>query len=187
VRAVRLPPAEGMRPEMPANYRTSVVERVGLQRWLAPPSRMILRHIGRRPLKSLLTVLGIACACGLMMVGNTEGAIDFMVDVQFRQASREDLGLTFIEPTSGRALHELAALPGVDFVEGFRDVPAILRFGHYHYRGAVFGIQPQGQLHRSLDSRLQPVAVPPGGVVLTDHLANEILHVKPGDTLTVEA
>ena len=148
---------------------------------------MILRHIGRWPLKSLLTVLGIACACGLMMVGNYQkGAIDFMVDVQFRQASREDLGLTFIEPTSGRALHELAALPGVDFVEGFRDVPAILRFGHYHYRGAVFGIQPQGQLHRSLDSRLQPVAVPPGGVVLTDHLANEILHVKPGDMLTVE-
>ena len=187
VRAARLPPAEGMRPEMPATYRTSLVERIGMQRWLAAPTRMILRHIGRRPLKSLLTVLGIACACGLMMVGNYQkGAIDFMVDVQFRQASREDLALTFIEPTSGRALHELAALPGVDFVEGFRDVPAILRFGHYHYRSAVFGIQPQGQLHRSLDHRLQPVALQPGGVVLTDHLATNILHVKPGDMLTVE-
>ena len=52
---------------------------------------MILRHIERRPLKSLLTVLGIACACGLMMVGNYQkGAIDFMVDVQFRQGARED-------------------------------------------------------------------------------------------------
>ncbi|MBI1283448.1 MAG: FtsX-like permease family protein [Thiobacillus sp.] len=187
VRAARLPPAEGMRPEMPATYRTTLVERIGLQRWFATPTRMILRHIGRRPLKSLLTVLGIACACGLMMVGNYQkGAIDFMVDVQFRQASREDLALTFIEPTSGRALHELAALPGVDFVEGFRDVPAILRFGHHHYRSAVFGIQPQGQLHRSLDHRLQPVALQPGGVVLTDHLATNILHVKPGDMLTVE-
>lgn len=187
VRAVRLPPAEGMRPEMPEAYRTTLIERIGLQRWFSAPTRMILRHIERRPLKSLLTVLGIACACGLMMVGNYQkGAIDFMVDVQFRQASREDLGLTFIEPTSGRALHELAALPGVDFVEGFRDVPAILRFGHYHYRAALFGIQPQGQLHRSLDARLKPVALKPGGVVLTDHLANRILHVKPGDMLTVE-
>ena len=187
MRAVRLPPAEGMRPEMPASYRTSVVERIGLQRWLAAPSRMILRHIGRRPLKSLLTVLGIACACGLMMVGNYQkGAIDFMVDVQFRQASREDLALAFIDPTSGRALHELAALPGVDFVEGYRDVPAILRFGQYRHRAALFGIQPEGRLHRSLDSRLKPVAVPPGGVVLTDYLANDILHVKPGDMLTVE-
>lgn len=187
MRAVRLPPAEGMRPEMPARYRTSLVERLGLQRWLAAPSRMILRHIGRRPLKSLLTVLGIACACGLMMVGNYQkGAIDFMVDVQFRQASREDLALAFIDPTSGRALHELAALPGVDFVEGYRDVPAILRFGQYRHRAALFGIQPEGRLHRSLDSRLKPVAVPPGGVVLTDYLANDILHVKPGDMLTVE-
>ncbi len=187
MRAVRLPPAEGMRPEMPARYRTSLAERLGLQRWLAAPSRMILRHIGRRPLKSLLTVLGIACACGLMMVGNYQkGAIDFMVDVQFRQASREDLALAFIDPTSGRALHELAALPGVEFVEGYRDVPAILRFGQYRHRAALFGIQPEGRLHRSLDSRLQPVAVPPGGVVLTDYLANDILHVKPGDMLTVE-
>ncbi|MBC2731316.1 ABC transporter permease [Thiobacillus sp.] len=187
MRAVRLPPAEGMRPEMPARYRANVIERIGLQRWLASPSRMILRHIGRRPLKSLLTVLGIACACGLMMVGNYQkGAIDFMVDVQFRQASREDLALAFIDPTSGRALHELAALPGVDYVEGYRDVPAILRFGQYRHRAALFGIQPEGRLHRSLDSRLKPVAVPPGGVVLTDYLANNILHVKPGDMLTVE-
>ncbi len=186
-RAVRLQPAEGMRPDMPEAYRATLVERIGLQRWFAAPTRMILRHIERRPLKSLLTVLGIACACGLMMVGNYQrGAIDFMVDVQFRQAAREDLALAFIEPTSGRALHELAALPGVDHVEGFRDVPAILRFGPYRHRGAIFGIQPEGELHRSLDRNLQPVAVPPGGVVLTDHLANEILHVKPGDMLTVE-
>jgi putative ABC transport system permease protein len=187
MRAARLPPAEGMRPEMPVTYRTTLLERIGLKRWLSAPTRMILRHIGRRPLKSLLTVLGIACACGLMMVGNYQkGAIDFMVDVQFRQASREDLALTFIDPTSGRALHELAALPGVDYVEGFRDVPAILRFEQYHYRAALFGIQPQGRLHRSLDRGLHPVAVPPGGVVLTDYLATKILHVKPGDMLTVE-
>ena len=50
----------------------------------------------------------------------------------------------------------------------------------------MYGIQPEGRLHRSLDRSLQPVSVPPGGVVLTDHLANEILHVRPGDVLTVE-
>lgn len=186
-RAVRLPPAEGMRPEMPVIYSTTFAERIGLQRWFAAPSRMILRHIERRPIKSLLTVIGISCACALMMVGNYQkGAIDFMIDVQFRQASREDLALAFIDTTSGRALHELAALPGVTYVEGFRDVRAVLRFQHYRYRTIIYGIQPEGQLHRSLDRQLQPIAVPPGGVVLTDHLAKNILHVKPGDMLTVE-
>lgn len=186
-RAARLPPAEGMRPETPAIYRATLIERAGLQRWLSAPTRMIARHIERRPLKSLLTVLGIACACGLMMVGNYQkGAIDFMVDVQFRHAAREDLALTFIEPTAGKALHELAAVPGVMHVEGFRDVPAILRFENRHHRAALFGIQPEGTLHRSLDRELRPVAVPAGGVVLTDHLAEKMLGVKPGDVLTVE-
>lgn len=186
-RAARLAPAEGMRPETPTIYRATIIERLGLQRWLTAPSRMIARHIERRPVKSLLTILGIACASGLMMVGNYQkGAIDFMVDVQFRHAAREDLALTFIEPSSGKALHELAALPGVMHVEGFRDVPAILRFRNYSHRSALFGIQPDGTLHRSLDRRLQPIAVPAGGVVLTDHLASKMLHVQPGDTLTVE-
>ena len=186
-RAVRLPPAEGMRPEMPVAYQTTLAERLGLQRWLAAPSRMIVRHIERRPVKSLLTVIGISCACALMMVGNYQkGAIDYMVDVQFRQASREDLTLSFIEATSGSALHELAALPGVTYVEGFRDVPAILHFKHYRYRTIIYGIQAEGKLHRSLDRQLQPIAVPAGGVVLTDHLAKNILHVQPGDMLTVE-
>lgn len=186
-RAARLPPAEGMRPETPIAYRTTLLERIGLQRFFSQPSRMILRHIERRPLKSLLTVLGIACAGGLMMVGNYQrGAIDFMVDVQFRQAAREDLAVTFIEPTGAAALQEIAQLPGVRQVEGFRDVPANLRFSHHHYRSALYGIQPEGRLHRSLDSALRPIRLPPGGVVLTDHLANNILHVKPGEALTVD-
>ena len=186
-RAIRLSPAEGMRPETPEAYRATLFERLGFQKWLSPPTRMILRHIERRPLKSLLTVFGIACACGLMMVGNYQkGAIDFMVDLQFRQAAREDMSVTFIEPTGSRALHELQALPGVRYVEGFRDVPAILRFEQYSYRSALFGIQPAGELHRPLNAALKPIYVPPGGVVLTDHLAREILHVKPGDWLTVE-
>ena len=186
-RAVRLPPAEGMRPDSPTVYRASVLERAGLARWLSTPSRMILRHVARQPVKSALTVLGIACACALMIVGNYQkGAIDFMVDVQFRLAGREDLAVNFIEPTSAAALHELAALPGVRAVEGFRDVPAILRHRNHAYRAAVFGILPEGELHRSLDRDLMPVMVPAGGVVLTDHLAENILHVRPGDTISVE-
>lgn len=186
-RAMDLPPAEGMRPETPENYRATWVERMGLQKWLTPGSRMILRHIERRPLKSLLTVLGIASACGLMIVGNYQkGAIEFMVELQFRQAARENLAVNFIEPTGSRALHELQAVPGVRHVEGFRDVPAILRFEQYAYRSALFGIDGAGSLHRPLNSALKPISVPADGVVLTDHLASEILHVKPGDWITVE-
>jgi putative ABC transport system permease protein len=186
-RAMRLTPAEGMRPDTPEVYRSTLLERIGLQRWFSQPSRMILRHIERKPVKSLLTVLGIACACGLMMVGDYQrGAVEYMIDVQFNLAAREDLAITFTDPTSISALHEIASLPGVRRVEGFRDVPVNLRFEQHSYRAALFGIEPDGVLHHALDAHLNAVQVPPGGVVLTDHLADRILHVKPGDMLTVD-
>ncbi|MCW8829545.1 MAG: ABC transporter permease [Gammaproteobacteria bacterium] len=184
--AARLSPAEGMRPNSPVVYRASLIERLGLQRFFSQPTRMIVRHIQRRPFKSLLSVIGIALAGGIMMVGNfQEDAIRYMVEVQFSISKRDDLSVRFTDPTSRRALHELQAIPGVQHVEVFRTLPVRLRFEHRTYRTALEGVQPEGELMRVLDTRLQPVALPPQGVVLTDHLA-KILGVLPGDMLTIE-
>lgn len=185
-RAARLPPAQGMRPEPPAIYHTTLVERLGLQRWFSQPSRMILRHIERRPLKSLLTTLGISMACGTMMIGGfQEGAIDYMVKVQFGMSQRSDLIALFTEPTSTRSLYSLRSLHGVEHAEGFRDVPAKLQYQHRSYRTAVQGIEENGSLMHLLDARLKPIELPQEGVVLTDYLA-EILHIRPGDKLTID-
>ena len=184
--AVRLPPAQAMRPEPPAVYHATLVERLGLQRWLSQPTRMILRHIERRPFKSLLTMLGIAMACAIIMVsGFQEGAMDYMVEVQYGMSQREDLMVIYTDPSSQRSLYSLQSLQGVEQVEGFRTVPAKLQFQHRSYRTAVNGIEPDGQLMRLLDTELKPIHVPGEGVVLTDYLA-EILHIQPGDLLTIE-
>jgi len=185
-RAARLPPAEGMRPETPPVYRATLIERLGLQRWLAQPSRMIARHIERRPLKALLTVLGIASACGIVVVSNFQrDAIGYMIDVQYRVSQREDLMLSFVEPTSERALYSITALPGVRHAEGFRAVPVRLRSGHLSYRTQIQGLEPEGELFRLIDTELRRIDLPPGGVVLTDYLA-ELLGVGVGDRLTAE-
>lgn len=184
--AARLPPAQAMRPEPPAIYHATLVERLGLQRWFSQPTRMILRHIERRPLKSALTTLGVAMACGVMMIGGfQEGAIDYMVEVQYRMSQREDLMASFTDPTSARALYSLRSLQGVEQVEGFRVVPARLRFEHRSYRTSVHGIQPDGTLMRLLDTELKLIELPPQGVIVTDYLA-ELLHIRPGDTLGIE-
>ena len=184
--AVRLPPAQAMRPEPPAIYRATLIERLGLQRWFSQPTRMILRHIERQPLKSLLTTLGIAMACGIMVVsGFQEGAIDHMIDVQYNMSQREDILVNYTEPTSSRSLYSLRSLQGVERVESFRQVPAKLQFEHRFYRTSVQGIDASGELMRLLDSDLNIIELPPHGVVLTDYLA-EILRVKPGDLLQVE-
>jgi putative ABC transport system permease protein len=185
-RAALLPPAQAMRPEPPASYRETLPERLGLKRLLSQPTRMIIRHIGRRPVKSVLTVTGIAFACAIMMVGSfQEDAVEFMVDVQFGLSQREDITVTFNEPTSRRALYELQSLRGIEHGEVFRAVNARLKFRHHSYRIAVQGLESGGDLQRLLNVDLQPIELPPSGIVLTDHLG-EMLGVREGDYITVE-
>jgi len=186
-RAAAVPPAEGMRPEPPPVYRATFLERLGLQRRLAEPSRMIVRHIARQPLKAGLTMLGIAAACGILMITNFQrDAIGWMIGVQYGLSSREDLTVLFTDPTPRRALYSITSLEGVTHAEGFRAVPARLVHGHRSYRTAVDGVEPGGELQRILDAALQPLAMPAEGVVLTEYLANEILRIAPGEMLTLE-
>ncbi|MFQ5642754.1 MAG: ABC transporter permease [Thiogranum sp.] len=185
-RAALLPPAQAMRPEPPAVYRVTLLERLGLQRWFSQPTRMIIRNIERRPLKSALSLLGIAAACGVMMVGNfQDDAIDYMVDVQFSRSQREDIALSFTEPASKRALYSLRTLPGVEYVEGARTVSVRIRFENRSYRTVIHGTEPDGRLSRVLDSELQPVTLPDEGVVINDHLGHT-LGVRPGDRVMLE-
>lgn len=185
-RAASLKPAQAMRPEPPARYRETALERVGLKRWLSQPTRMILRHIGRRPLKSSLTVLGIALACGIILTGLFQrDTVGYMLNVQFGMSQREDLALSFTEPTTYRARFDLLGLAGIRHVEVFRAVPVRLRHGHLDYRSAIRGIEPGGDLQRLLDADLRPVSLPADGILLTDHLG-KMLDLRPGDRLVVE-
>lgn len=189
LRAFRLPPAEAMRPEQPARYRPTVLERLRLDRFgigpFSQPVRMILRNLERQPVKACLSIVGIAFAVAIMMVtGFQRSAITYMLDVQFRLAQKQDVTVSFSEPATARALYELLALPGVTYAEPFRAAPAILYFGQREYRTALQGYVSQAQLFSVLDARLQPIAIPEQGVLLTDHLA-QFLGVKPGDILQV--
>jgi putative ABC transport system permease protein len=162
------------------------VERLGLTAWLAQPTRMIVRNLERRPVKAALSTIGIAFACAILMVGGFfSDAMDTMVTIQFKLAQRDDMTVTFVEPTSQKALYALDSLLGVEYAEPFRSVPARLRFQHRSYRTSIQGIPQNNTLRRLLNRQLQPVALPPEGIVLTDHLAM-ILGIRPGDPLTVE-
>ncbi|MCG6897253.1 MAG: ABC transporter permease [Thiocapsa sp.] len=185
-RAVLLPPAEAMRPEAPPVFRPTLVERLGLQRCFNQRTRMILRNIERRPFKAMLSVIGIAMACGILMVGRfQEGALDYLIQVQYGLAQRDDLALTFVEPTSRRAMQELASLSGVYRVEPVRAVAVRLRHGPASYLSTVQGIESPSILRRVLDDRLGPVELPPAGLVLSDFLAG-VLNVRPGGRVTLE-
>jgi len=185
--AVRMSPAEAMRPDTPPVYRQSLVERLFGQRLLDQPSRMILRHIGRAPVKSAMTVLGVALSTGLVMSGNfQEDAVDYMMWSHFNLAAREDITVTFNELSGNEAAYELTALPGVMQAEGMRAVPVRLRYGNRSYRTAIQGYRPDAELHRLVNTSLQAITPPADGLLLTSYLGEEILGVRPGDRITVE-
>lgn len=185
-KAAKLPPAEAMRPEPPAHYRKAIIEYIVPASLLSQPSRIIARNIQRKPLKAMFSVIGIAFACAIMITGGFfQDAVDFMVDIQFKLSQKEDMTVTFNEPTSRKALYELNGMRGVDYAEVFRSVPVRMRYQHRSYRSSVRGIEPGNRLHLLLDMDLRPVELPPSGIVLTDYLGG-ILGVGPGDMLTIE-
>lgn len=186
-RAAALPPAEAMRPEPPARFRSGLIERSGLHRLVSPATRIIMRNLERRPLKAAISIFGIALAVGLLVVGfflyfDTVGRI---MDVQFGAVQREDVSVIFNEPRPAEARYDLAHLPGVVRAETFRAVPARLRFENRHRRVAILGLQPDSDLRRIVTANYQITSPPPDGLLLTTKLA-QVLGVKPGQAVTVE-
>lgn len=185
-RAARLRPAEAMRAEAPSAYRETALERLGLKGAISMPTRMIVRHLEHRPLKSLLAVIGIAFAGALTMTGRFQhDTVNFMMHVHYGLTQRDDLTVTFVEPTARRALHDLLGIPGITYGEPFRSVPVRLRHDHFSDRTGILGLSRPAHLMRVLDHRFEPVALPREGLVLTDYLG-KLLHVRPGDLVTVE-
>ncbi len=185
-RAVRLPPAEAMRPEPPGQYRLTWVERLGFSKLLTEPARMILRNLQRRPFRAFASVVGIGFAGALLIVGwfSLDG-MDEMMDVQFNVAQRQDMTVSFVEPQSAGALHEIQRLPGVVHAEAMRSVPVRFRYGHRFRQAAITGMAADAHLNRVIDSSVQPVELPPEGLVLSTKLA-EVLGAERGDTVTLE-
>lgn len=185
-RVTALPPAEAMRPEAPANFRTGIIERSGVARWLSASARMIVRNLARKPWKALLSVLGIGIAVGLMMVARFMfDAVDHMMMVQFDVVQRDSVTVLFHEPRAPGAAFEIRQLPGVLRAEPFRAVPVRLRHEHRSKQISLTGMSADSELHQIVDSRLRTIALPPDGLLLTRKLG-EMLGVNVGDSVTLE-
>lgn len=185
-RAVRIPPAEAMRPEPPVKYRPSIVERSPLGRRLTQGTRMVLRNTERQPLRALASVLGIAFGMAMLVISFAMvDCMDLLKEMQFSLVQRQDVTVTFVEPASERALHELARLPGVQRAEPMRAVAARLRSGPCYRNVAVMGLPEDATLNRVVDRSGRVVSLPPDGLLLSKKLA-EVLGVTSGEIVTLE-
>ncbi len=185
-RAVRIPPAEAMRPEPPARFRQSVIETPALRRRLPTAMRMVLRNLERHPGRALSSIVGIAFAAAIFQFGvGFVDAMDILIETQFSIAERQHVTIAFVEPASPAVRHAVARLPGVLYAEPQRVVAARLRAGSRTRTLAITGLPRDPALRRVVDLQGDVMPRPAGGVVLSKVLA-DVLDVAPGEVIRAE-
>ncbi len=185
-RAARLPPADAMRPEPPANYRPALVERTGIAHLFSNTFRIAIRNLERKPMQVFFTVAGLALATGILIIPNCfRDSVGQILEFQWDTVQRQDVSIGLIEPDSEAAKHALRQLPGVMSIEPFRYAAARIHFGQRHRQLAIHGMNPVGQHERVIDAHSRAINLPPGGLVVSAKLA-EVLGARLGDRVTVE-
>jgi putative ABC transport system permease protein len=186
-RAARLPPAEAMRPEPPANYRPAFVERTGIARFLSHTFRIAVRNLERKPAQALLTIVGLALATGILIVPNAfRDGVGEVMDFQWDVVQRQDLTVGLVEPGGAKVEHLFSHLPGVLTVEPHRTAFVRIGFGHRQRQLAIQGLPSAGIHSRVIDKSTHQLPLPSEGLVVSAKLA-ESLGAHTGDELRVEA
>ncbi|WP_234266055.1 ABC transporter permease [Hydrogenophaga sp. NFH-34] len=183
---VRLHPAQAMLPPAPPLYSKTLVERLGLGRFLSTGARMVVRQVERRPLRAAFTVTGIALAVALQISGAFWlDAIAHIADVQFRQVQQGDVLVNFRHPVPRTVVQDLLRLPGVIRAEPYRTEPVKVSLRGRSEDTALSGYRGDAQLLRVVDETRGAVAMPAHGVVLSALLA-ESLGARVGDRITLD-
>jgi putative ABC transport system permease protein len=186
MRAVRLPPAEAMRPATPAGFGPTLLERLGLGKYIPPIALMVVRQLERHPVKTAFSTIAISLGVAVLVIGNFfQDSINYMMTAQFHWVQRYDMAVSTTEAVADRAVYELASMPGVLRCEATRVVSARFRVGPVSRRAAITGIRPSNELFGLVNMDGRETPLPPHGLLISQKLA-EVLRVKVGDKVQVE-
>lgn len=184
-RVIALPPAEAMRPAAPPSYRQG---RLGgaVTRLLGSAARMVARELTRRPMRTVMSALGVGAATGIIIVGqHFSDAMNYLVDFYIQAQQRETVAVNFVTPMSQDGATQLEALPGVRDVQWLIALPVRVRAGHRERVLTLVAHPERHSLRPLLDRDGREVAFGPGSVLFTDMLA-KALHVAPGERVVIE-
>jgi putative ABC transport system permease protein len=184
--AASLPPAEAMRPPSPPAFRHHSSLLAGLVEHLDQPTRIIFRQVFRRPLRTLLTSLGVSASVAVLVASlQWLDAIDYMIEDYFTNQQRQDITISLVEAANTDVVNDLARLPGIQAVEPHRAVAARLHSGPRYRREAVIGLPQNGELEVLHDVHGSRVPLPGNGLLVSSAMA-DILGAGVGDAVIVE-
>lgn len=185
-KSIRLPPAVAMRPEVPPAYGATWIESLRIFQRMNVELRMILRQMICHPGRAAIMCFGLSLAVAVLILGSFMlDGLNYVMESEFNVVQRQDMTLTFVEPTNGRVLSEVAHLPGVLSVEPFRSIPVRLRSENHSRRLGIMGLRENSRLLRIADIHRRVQSVPSNGLTISERLA-QVLDVRPGEKIMVE-
>lgn len=185
-RASRLSPAAAMAGPIAGGHGgASLAERVVTPlRRLPARWKMVIRGIGRSPVRSLSTVAGVMIAVTLVFV--SWAMIDttqVLLDRQFNQAERTDAVAFLAGGATPAELDALRAVAGVAAVEPLGQVRVTIDHGGKRYSTTLAAFAFDTTMHRFLTSA-GPIALPASGILVGAALRDR-LDLHAGDPITL--
>ncbi len=181
---LKLEPASAMRPPVPESFKKNFLERTGLL--LSTTTKMIIRNLFQRPVRTALASLGISSAVMIMVIGTfSQDAIDTMLDVQFNLLQRESMNVSFLNPVTTHSILEISSQRGVVHTEGYRIVPVRIRAGHKSKELVLQGIPHNAELRRLIGKNRQIITPTTTGILLNSVVAEKMGIVK-GQNIELE-
>ncbi|TGM74987.1 ABC transporter permease [Leptospira bouyouniensis] len=181
---IKLDPAQAMRPAPPGKYSIAFWES-----WitdLQTIQRMVLRNLFKRPMRTLLTILGLSTSIMIMIIGNfIQDTVGSLLDLQFNIIQRESLTLTFRNPIPESVLFELKEMDGVFVAEGQRSIPIKLTKDRNNKDIVLTGLPEDSELRKILGKDLKPIQIPISGIMVNQDLAKR-MNIKIGETIQIE-
>ncbi len=148
---------------------------MGLGTYLSAATRMVLRNIERRPMKSILSALGVSFSVAILIIGLFMfDGVEYMMNLQFNVAQREDISISFNRPRTPDVELDILRIPGVAVAEPFRMVPARFHSGHLKKEAGITGRSVAHELQRIITADGDIIPLPLSGIVISKFMADHL-------------
>lgn len=185
--ALKLKPAEAMRPPAPPFSKKTFLERFSFF-WgmLTIQGMMAVRNLSRNRGRSAFLFLGITISCAVVgMTWSLNDMVDKLVFYQYEEVETYDAKISFITPVDRKTVaRELMQHPEVMRAEPMLEVPVNLSHLWLKEDVLLLGIGAESRFYNILDKRGNRIVPAEGGLILSERLAYK-LEVQKGDTLNL--
>jgi putative ABC transport system permease protein len=186
--ALRLNPAEAMRPPTPPPVKGDIMKQLPFLQWiLTSRGSMALRNILRAKARSAFIMAGVMFSFGMLaaMCPMTTMMGDIILS-KYSKVEAYDVKLTLKSPqASAGARQEAMKLPGAAMAEPLREIPAEIRMSNRKKSVILMGLRQDTMLYRLYDDEKHSVSrVPEAGIILNQFTADD-LGARRGDAVLI--